>query len=89
MKISCSLQIDVTVYDRGSPQLNITITVNVLLQFVNDKAPELTLMVQGDCTADTCSDHTSIFLLCLQDDRPPVVDIVPTSEVGYYYKYRN
>ena len=38
-----------TVSDSGSSQSNTTVSVRVFTEWVNDNAPEISLLVSGDC----------------------------------------
>jgi hypothetical protein len=45
--------IDVTLSDSGSPHHNTTVSVRVFTEWVNDNAPDISLMVTDDCAVST------------------------------------
>lgn len=57
------MQIDVTISDSGgSPHFNVTVSVKVSIELVNDIPPEISLMVSGVCEADAEGDALALFI---------------------------
>ena len=50
-----------TVSDSGSSQRNTTVSVRVFTEWVNDNAPEISLLVSGDCVVPPVHIFSQLF----------------------------